>query len=612
MSKQPKDFDWDLVEGKGFGGSYAADVKEKMEAAIEATLNSVTEKEVVKGVVVSKTDREVIINIGFKSDGLVSASEFRDMPDLKPGDEVEVYIENQEDANGQLTLSRKLAKVMSAWTNIEKALEEDIIINGFVKRRTKGGLIVDIFGIEAFLPGSQIDVKPIRDFDIFVGKNMEVKVVKINHTNDNVVVSHKVLIEKDLEAQRQTILTNLDKGQVLEGVIKNMTNFGVFIDLGGVDGLLHITDISWGRINHPQEVLKLDQKIQVVVLDFDENKKRISLGMKQLQAHPWEALAAETEVGSKVKGKIVNVADYGAFLEVLPGVEGLIHVSEMSWSQHLRNPQDFLKVGDEMEAVVLTLDRAERKMSLGVKQLTEDPWNKTDLLAKYAIGTKHKGTVRNLTNFGLFLELEEGIDGLVHVSDLSWTKKIKHPSEFVKVGDALDVVVIELDAENRRLALGHKQLEENPWDTFESVFTLGSVQKATIISKTDKMAVLELPYGIEGLAPLKQLVKADESVAEVGEALDFVVIEFQKEDRKIILSLTRTFTEATAEEVAAATAKPEKKKTTKAAADKPAASTAEKSTMGDIGALSALKEQMEGAERAQAIKKLEKKSKKAE
>lgn len=612
MSKQPKDFDWDLVEGKGFGGSYAADVKEKMEAAIEATLNSVTEKEVVKGVVVSKTDREVIINIGFKSDGLVSASEFRDMPDLKPGDEVEVYIENQEDANGQLTLSRKLAKVMSAWTNIEKALEEDIIINGFVKRRTKGGLIVDIFGIEAFLPGSQIDVKPIRDFDIFVGKNMEVKVVKINHTNDNVVVSHKVLIEKDLEAQRQTILTNLDKGQVLEGVIKNMTNFGVFIDLGGVDGLLHITDISWGRINHPQEVLKLDQKIQVVVLDFDENKKRISLGMKQLQAHPWEALVAETEVGSKVKGKIVNVADYGAFLEVLPGVEGLIHVSEMSWSQHLRNPQDFLKVGDEMEAVVLTLDRTERKMSLGVKQLTEDPWNKTDLLAKYAIGTKHKGTVRNLTNFGLFLELEEGIDGLVHVSDLSWTKKIKHPSEFVKVGDSLDVVVIELDAENRRLALGHKQLEENPWDTFESVFTLGSIQKATIISKTDKMAVLELPYGIEGLALLKQLVKADESVAEVGEALDFAVIEFQKEDRKIILSHTRTFTEAMAEEVAAATAKPEKKKTAKAAAEKPAASTAEKSTMGDIGALSALKEQMEGAERAQAIKKLEKKSKKAE
>ena len=611
MSKQPKDFDWDLVEGKGFGGSYTAELKEQMEAAIEATLNSVTEKEVVKGIVVSKTDREVIINIGFKSDGLVSASEFRDMPDLKAGDEVEVYIENQEDANGQLTLSRKLAKVMGAWTNIERALEEDTIINGFVKRRTKGGLIVDIFGIEAFLPGSQIDVKPIRDFDIFVGKNMEVKVVKINHTNDNVVVSHKVLIEKDLEAQRQTILTNLDKGQVLEGVIKNMTNFGVFIDLGGVDGLLHITDISWGRISHPQEVLKLDQKIQVVVLDFDENKKRISLGMKQLQAHPWEALAVETEVGSKVKGKIVNVADYGAFLEVLPGVEGLIHVSEMSWSQHLRNPQDFLKVGDEMEAVVLTLDRSERKMSLGIKQLTEDPWTKTDLLAKYAIGTKHKGTVRNLTNFGLFLELEEGIDGLVHVSDLSWTKKIKHPSEFVKVGDSLDVLVIELDADNRRLALGHKQLEENPWDTFESVFTLGSSHKATVISKSDKMATLELPYGIEGLAPLKQLTKADESVAEIGEALDFVVIEFQKEDRKIILSHTRSFTEATAEEVAAAAAKPEKKKATKSA-EKPANVTAEKSTMGDIGALSALKEQMEGVEREQAIKKLEKKSKKAE
>ena len=614
MSKVKKDFDWDLVEGKGFGGNFTTEQKEKMEAAIEATLNSVTEKEVVKGVVVSKTDREVIINIGFKSDGLVSASEFRDMPDLKAGDEVEVYIENQEDANGQLTLSRKLAKVMGAWTNIEKALEEDTIINGFVKRRTKGGLIVDIFGIEAFLPGSQIDVKPIRDFDIFVGKNMEVKVVKINHTNDNVVVSHKVLIEKDLEAQRQTILTNLDKGQVLEGVIKNMTNFGVFIDLGGVDGLLHITDISWGRINHPQEVLKLDQKIQVVVLDFDENKKRISLGMKQLQAHPWEALAAGTEVGSKVKGKIVNVADYGAFLEVLPGVEGLIHVSEMSWSQHLRNPQDFLKVGDEMEAVVLTLDRAERKMSLGIKQLTEDPWTKTDLLAKYAIGTKHKGTVRNLTNFGLFLELEEGIDGLVHVSDLSWTKKIKHPSEFVKVGDSLDVIVIELDADNRRLALGHKQLEENPWDTFESVFTLGSTHKSTIISKNEKFGVLELPYGIEGLAPLKQLTKADESVAEVGEALDFVVTEFHKEERKIILSHTRTFTAATAEEVAAdaAAAKPEKKKAAKSA-EKTATVSAEKSTMGDIGALSALKEQMEGAEREQAIKKLEKKSsKKAE
>lgn len=611
MAKKQEDFDWSAVEGKGFGGNYSAEQLKEMEAAIEATLNSITEKEVVKGIVVSKTDREVIVNIGFKSDGLVSASEFRDMPDLKPGDEVEVYIENQEDANGQLILSRKLAKVMGAWTSIEKALEEDTVINGFVKRRTKGGLIVDIFGIEAFLPGSQIDVKPIRDFDIYVGKNMEVKVVKINHTNDNVVVSHKVLIEKDLEAQRQTILTNLDKGQVLEGVIKNMTNFGVFIDLGGVDGLLHITDISWGRINHPQEVLKLDEKIQVVVLDFDENKKRISLGMKQLQAHPWEALSTEVEVGSKVKGKIVNVADYGAFLEVLPGVEGLIHVSEMSWSQHLRNPQDFLKVGDEMEAVVLTLDRNERKMSLGVKQLTEDPWTKTDLLSKYAVGTKHKGTVRNLTNFGLFLELEEGIDGLVHVSDLSWTKKIKHPSEFVKVGDALDVLVIELDADSRRLALGHKQLEENPWDTFESVFTIGTTHKANIISKNEKMAILELPYGIEGLSPFKQLVKEDGTTAEVGESLDFVVTEFHKDDRKIILSHTRTYAAPSAEELAAAAAaKPEKKK---AAKTNTASSNnnVEKSTMGDIDALSALKEQMEGAEREQAIKKLEKKAKKS-
>ena len=614
VAQDPKEFlenfNWDKYEQ---GIERVEESKlEEFETLVSANFVDTADEEVVVGKVVYLTEREAIIDINAKSEGVISLNEFRYNPDLKVGDEVEVLIDIREDKTGQLVLSHRKARTIKAWDRVNNAHDKEEVVNGFVKCRTKGGMIVDVFGIEAFLPGSQIDVKPIRDFDIFVGKNMEVKVVKINHTNDNVVVSHKVLIEKDLEAQRQTILTNLDKGQVLEGVIKNMTNFGVFIDLGGVDGLLHITDISWGRINHPQEVLKLDQKIQVVVLDFDENKKRISLGMKQLQAHPWEALVAETEVGSKVKGKIVNVADYGAFLEVLPGVEGLIHVSEMSWSQHLRNPQDFLKVGDEMEAVVLTLDRTERKMSLGVKQLTEDPWNKTDLLAKYAIGTKHKGTVRNLTNFGLFLELEEGIDGLVHVSDLSWTKKIKHPSEFVKVGDALDVVVIELDAENRRLALGHKQLEENPWDTFESVFTLGSIQKATIISKTDKMAVLELPYGIEGLAPLKQLVKADESVAEVGEALDFAVIEFQKEDRKIILSHTRTFTEATAEEVAAATAKPEKKKTTKAAAEKPAASTAEKSTMGDIGALSALKEQMEGAEREQAIKKLEKKSKKAE
>lgn len=605
MANQLADFDWDLVGTKGIGGGYSAEQRAQMEALIEETLNLVTEKQVVKGTVVGITDREIILNIGFKSDGLVPTSEFRDMPDLKVGDVVDVYVENQEDKSGQLILSRKLAKVMTAWKNIEDALEQDVVIDGFVKRRTKGGLIVDIYGVEAFLPGSQIDVKPIRDFDIFVGKKMEVKVVKINHANDNVVVSHKVLIEKDLEQQRQSILTNLEKGQVLEGVIKNMTNFGVFIDLGGVDGLLHITDISWGRINHPQEMLKLDQKIQVVVLDFDENKKRISLGMKQLQAHPWDALAETTEVGSKVKGKVVNVADYGAFLEITQGVEGLIHVSEMSWSQHLRNPQDFLKVGDTIEAVVLTLDRAERKMSLGIKQLTEDPWTKQDLLARYAIGSKHTGTVRNLTNFGLFLELEEGIDGLVHVSDLSWTKKIKHPSEFVKVGEKLDVIVLELDADNRRLALGHKQLEENPWDTFESIFTLGSVHKSTVVAKNDKGATLELPYGIEGFAPLKQLTKEDGSVAEVGEQLDFKVIEFQKEDRKIVLSHVRVYNDAKEEAVVE-----EKKKTAKDV--QKLADNTEKSTLGDLDALSALKAQMEDSAREEAKKKLDKKANAAE
>lgn len=609
MANQLADFDWDSVASKGFGGGYSSEQRAQLEALIEGTLNQVTEKAVVKGTVVGITDREVILNIGFKSDGLVPTSEFRDMPDLKVGDVVDVYVENQEDKSGQLILSRKLAKVMTAWKNIEDALELDTIIDGFVKRRTKGGLIVDIYGIEAFLPGSQIDVKPIRDFDIFVGKKMEVKVVKINHANDNVVVSHKVLIEKDLEQQRQSILTNLEKGQVLEGVIKNMTNFGVFIDLGGVDGLLHITDISWGRINHPQEMLKLDQKIQVVVLDFDENKKRISLGMKQLQAHPWDALAETTEIGSKVKGKIVNVADYGAFLEITQGVEGLIHVSEMSWSQHLRNPQDFLKVGDMIEAVVLTLDRSERKMSLGIKQLTEDPWTKQDLLARYALGSKHTGTVRNLTNFGLFLELEEGIDGLVHVSDLSWTKKIKHPSEFVKVGDKLDVIVLELDADNRRLALGHKQLEENPWDTFESIFTVGSVHKSTITAKNDKGAILELPYGIEGSSALKQIVKEDGSVAEVGEQLDFKVTEFNKDDRKIQLSHVRTYNDTKEE-----TPVEEKKKNTKDSQKSSSSSTdnAEKSTLGDLDALTNLKAQMEDSAREEAKKKLDKKAKIAE
>lgn len=589
MSITQQDFDWDNVDAKGFGSGYSKSEKAEMEQMYGDTLTEISEKEVVNGVVVGLTDRDVILNIGFKSDGLVPLSEFRDMPELKVGDQVQVFIENQEDAGGQLILSRKKAKILTAWDNIQKALDQDLVIEGMVKRRTKGGLIVDIFGVEAFLPGSQIDVKPIRDFDIYVGKKMEVKVVKINYTNDNVVVSHKVLIEKDLEQQKAIILNNLEKGQVLEGVIKNMTNFGVFIDLGGVDGLLHITDISWGRISHPEEVLKLDQKVNIVVLDFDDDKKRISLGMKQLTPHPWDSLSQEIQVGSRVKGRIVNVADYGAFLEIIPGVEGLIHVSEMSWSQHLRNPQDFLKVNDEVDAVVLTLDREERKMSLGIKQLTEDPWTKQDSLGKYAIGTKHRGIVRNLTNFGLFLELEEGIDGLVHVSDLSWTKKIKHPSEFTKVGEELDVVVLELDADNRRLALGHKQLEENPWDTFETIFTIGSVHRCNIISKNDKGAVLELPYGIEGFCGLKNLTKEDGAVAEAGETLDFKVTEFSKEEKRIVLSHAKVYTEP--EEKKTATAKPQ----TNRPAEK--AKEPERETLGDFAALSALKDQLDETKR---------------
>ncbi|MCK5208736.1 MAG: 30S ribosomal protein S1 [Cyclobacteriaceae bacterium] len=587
------DFNWDDLDSKSFGEEYSEEERKKLEALIEGTLTTVNEKEVVEGLVVGITDRDVILNIGFKSDGLVPLNEFRDMPDLKIGDQVEVYLEEQENTQGQLILSRRKAKIVQAWKNIQESYEDDKVIDGFVKRRTKGGLIVDIFGVEAFLPGSQIDVKPIRDFDIFVNKKMEVKVVKINYANDNVVVSHKVLIEKDLEKQRIEILNNLEKGQVLEGVIKNMTNFGVFIDLGGVDGLLHITDISWGRISHPEEVLNLDEKVNVVVLDFDDDKKRISLGMKQLTPHPWDALAESIAIDSKVKGKIVNVADYGAFLEIMPGVEGLIHVSEMSWSQHLRNPSDFIKIGDEIEAVVLTLDREERKMSLGIKQLSEDPWTKQDLLTKYAIGTKHTGIVRNLTNFGLFIELEEGIDGLVHVSDLSWTKKIKHPSEFVKVGNELDVQVLELDVDNRRLALGHKQLEENPWDTFESVFTRGSVHKCTIISKNDKGAVLELPYGIEGFATTRNLVKEDGSTANASETLDFKVTEFSKDEKRIVLSHTATHTE-------------EKPRVAKKKTGKPRSAVSkinkevERDTLGDIEVLSALKEQMEGGKKAPA------------
>lgn len=587
MSKdQLTEFDWDSFSSNKLGGGYSKAEKSRLEELYAGTLSEVKQNEVVRGTVVSITDRDVVLNIGFKSDGLVPLSEFRDVTDLKVGDTIDVYVENPEDTNGQLILSRKKAKIVKAWENIENALQNDSVIEGLVKRRTKGGLIVDIFGVEAFLPGSQIDVKPIRDFDIYVGKKMEVKVVKINYANDNVVVSHKVLIEKDLESQRAEILNNLEKGQVLEGVIKNMTNFGVFIDLGGVDGLLHITDISWGRINHPEEVLSLDQKVNVVVLDFDEDKKRISLGMKQLIPHPWDSLPAEIQVGSRVKGKIVNVADYGAFLEIMPGVEGLIHVSEMSWSQHLRNPQDFIKIGDELEAIVLTLDREERKMSLGVKQLTEDPWTKADITTKYAVGTRHTGTVRNLTNFGLFLELEEGIDGLVHVSDLSWTKKVKHPSEFIKVGEKLDVQVLELDVEQRRLALGHKQLEENPWDTFETIFVPGSVHRCTIISKNDKNAVLELPYGLEGICTLKNLVKEDGSKAEVGESLDFKVLEFSKDEKRIVLSHTASYKDTKEE-------KPAKKSKKEGEGEYVAKQEdSGRATLGDLEALSQLKEDM--------------------
>ncbi|MBL7856813.1 MAG: 30S ribosomal protein S1 [Cyclobacteriaceae bacterium] len=589
----PGQFDWDAFESKGFGEGYSKDKRSEMEKLYSGTVTSVNSGEVVKGTVVGINDRDVILNIGFKSDGLVPLAEFKDMTNLKIGDIVDLFIEEREDAMGQLALSRRKAKLVKGWEYVQTALDKDEIIEGFVKRRTKGGLIVDVFGIEAFLPGSQIDVKPIRDFDIYVNKSIEVKVVKINYTNDNVVVSHKVLIEKDLEQQKAVILTNLEKGQVLEGVIKNMTNFGVFIDLGGVDGLLHITDISWGRINHPEEVLKLDQTVKVVVLDFDNDKKRISLGMKQLTPHPWDSLPADIQVSSKVKGKIVNVADYGAFLELQPGVEGLIHVSEMSWSQHLRNPQDFMKVGDEVEAVVLTLDRDERKMSLGIKQLSEDPWTRQDVLSKYAVGTKHKGIVRNLTNFGLFIELEEGIDGLVHVSDLSWTKKIKHPSEFVKVGETMEVVVLELDATNRRLALSHKHNEENPWDTFETIFTIGSVHKCTVNNKNDKGAMLELPYGIEGFCSAKNLVKEDNGKIEVGDALDFKVLEFSKDDRRIVLSHRATWS-AEEEKPAAAKQVAQKKAPSKGNAIQNINQQSEKSTLGDIEALSALKEKMSG------------------
>ena len=583
------DFDWSM-DVAGFG-NYSADERKNMEALYENTLSSINEKEIVKGTVVGFTEKEVVLNIGFKSDGLIARTEFRDMPDLKAGDVVEVLLETKEDALGQLILSRKKAVSERAWDNIIKANENDEVINGYVKSRTKGGLVVEVFGLDTFLPGSQIDTKPIKDYDVYVGQTMPFKVVKVNHVFKNVVISHKVLIEEDIEAQKSDILSKLEKGQVLEGTVKNMTSFGVFIDLGGVDGLLHITDISWGRINHPEEVLQLDQKINVVVIDFDDEKKRISLGLKQLQGHPWDGLDQELAVGSKVKGKIVNIADYGAFLEIAPGVEGLIHVSEMSWSQHLRNPSDFMKLGDELEAMIITLDKEERKMSLGIKQFHPDPW--TNIAEKYTVGSKHKGIVRNMTNYGLFVELEEGVDGLIHVSDLSWTKKIKHPNEFVKKDQELDVLVLEVDSENRRLSLGHKQLDENPWDAFESIFSVGTIHEGTVLKLEDKSAIIALPYGVEGYAPTKQLQKEDKKTAKEDEVLQFKVIEFNKDNKRIVLSHTAIWKGDVVEEKKADDKKKESAKEATAKATKKLNDSNEKSTFADVDGLAELKAQLE-------------------
>ena len=581
------DFDWDAYEN---GKATGARSREELTHAYEESLNSVKDKEVIEGTIIALNKREAVVNIDYKSDGIIPMSEFRYNPDLKVGDKVEVFIENQEDRKGQLILSHKKARASRSWERINAALANNEIIKGFIKCRTKGGMIVDVFGIEAFLPGSQIDVKPIRDYDIFVGKTMEFRVVKINEEFRNVVVSHKALIQAELEQQKREIISKLEKGQVLEGTVKNITDYGVFIDLGGVDGLIHITDLSWGRVNHPSEVVQLDQKLNVVILDFDNDKKRIALGLKQLLPHPWDALDPDLKVGDKVKGKVVVMADYGAFLEVAPGVEGLIHVSEMSWSQHLRSAQEFLKIGDEVEAVILTLDRAERKMSLGIKQLKKDPWE--DIEVKYPIGSRHTAKVRNFTNFGVFVEIEEGVDGLIHISDLSWTKKIKHPSEFTQVGADIEVEVLQIDKDNRRLSLGHKQLEENPWDVFETVFTVGSIHEGTIVELLEKGAVVALPYGVEGFATPKHLVKEDGTQAKVDEKLNFKVIEFNKDNRRIILSHSRIF-----EDEARAEKQAERKQKRQAAAKKeeaPAATTTplERTTLGDIDALAALKEKL--------------------
>lgn len=594
------DFDWDAFEN---GSVTSAEEKAELTKMYDNTLNTVKDKEVVEGTIISMNKREAVVNIGFKSDGIVSMSEFRYNPDLKVGDKVEVYIESQEDKKGQLILSHKQARATRSWDRVNEALDNDEIIKGYVKCRTKGGMIVDVFGIEAFLPGSQIDVKPIRDYDVFVGKTMEFKVVKINHEFRNVVVSHKALIEAELEQQKKEIISKLEKGQILEGIVKNICSYGVFIDLGGVDGLIHITDLSWERVVNPEEIVRLDEKINVVILDFDDEKKRIALGLKQLTPHPWDSLDANLKVGDKVKGKVVVMTDYGAFIEIAPGVEGLIHVSEMSWNQHLRSAQDFLKVGDDVEAVILTLDRDERKMSLGIKQLKEDPWLTID--EKYAVGSKHMAKVRNFTNFGVFVEIEEGIDGLIHISDLSWTSKIKHPSEFTHVGAEIEVVVLEIDKENRRLSLGHKQLEENPWDVFETIFTVGSLHEGTIVEMVDKGAVIELPYGVKGFSTPKHLVKEDGTHAKQDEKLQFKVIEFNKDAKRIIVSHSRVFEDAQK----AATAEEAPKKTRKAKKD--AEPAIEKTTLGDLDVLSELKDKMVADAKKELVAKEEKKAKTA-
>ena len=578
------DFNWDEFEN----GAHAEASKNDLTKAYDETLNKIQEHQVVEGTVISVDKKEVVVNIGYKSDGIIPASEFRYNPELKAGDKVEVYVENQEDKRGQLVLSHKKARLQKSWENINKALENDEVIQGYIKSRTKGGMIVDVFGIEAFLPGSQIDVHPIRDYDVFVGKTMEFKVVKINQEFRNVVVSHKALIEAELEAQRKEIISHLEKGQILEGTVKNITSYGVFVDLGGVDGLVHITDLSWGRVSDPHEVVALDQKINVVILDFDEDKKRIALGLKQLTQHPWDSLDPNLKVGDHVKGKVVVMADYGAFVEIQPGVEGLIHVSEMSWSQHLRSAQEFMKVGDEVEAVILTLDRDERKMSLGIKQLKEDPWEAIEV--KYPVGSKHTAKVRNFTNFGIFVELEEGVDGLIHISDLSWTKKVKHPSEFTSQGSEIEVVVLEIDKENRRLSLGHKQLESNPWDEYEAIYTPGSIHEGKITESMDKGAVITLSEGGEGFATPKHLVKQDGTQAQLGEVLPFMVIEFVKDTKRIILSHSRTFEEVKEEPRRQRPAAQSKPKNDAAAINNVAAGT----SLGDLGVLADLKKKMEG------------------